>query len=86
MNTFKFVVSSPNGNIFDDTVRSVSLRGANGDLAILAGHMPFVTSVIPSQCTITFDDATIKTGETKGGLLSVEKEQTTLITSDFKFV
>lgn len=86
MNTFKFVVSSPNGNIFNDTVRSVSLRGADGDLAILAGHMPFVTSVIPCQCTITFDDATVKTCETKSGLLSVGKDETTLITNDFKFL
>ena len=45
MKTFRLIIASPDGNIFDSEAVNLSLRGAEGDLAIMANHAPFVTSV-----------------------------------------
>ena len=43
MREYNITVSSPDGNIFCGNVVAVYARGIEGDLAILAGHAPFVT-------------------------------------------
>ena len=52
MKEFRLVISSPDGTIFDRDITNISLRGANGDLAVMAGHIPFITSVKPGECKI----------------------------------
>lgn len=86
MKTFHLTVSSPDGNKFDDDIVFLSLRGADGDLAVLAGHIPFVTSVKPCRCRIEYDDGREVFAEVEGGLLSVTKTGTTLISGSFRIV
>ena len=45
MNTFHLTVASPDGNKFDGEVYKLDVRGVEGELAIMAGHIPFITSV-----------------------------------------
>ncbi len=85
MNTFKLVVSSPDGNIFEGDVARLDLRGVEGELAVMAGHIPFVTTVVGSVCTLNFPDETKKTAHLDGGLLAVGKESVTLLAGTFKF-
>ena len=63
MKTFDFVISSPDGNIFEGQIVSIIVRGVSGELAVLAGHIPFVTSLKPCDCKIEFEDGTEKTGK-----------------------
>ena len=56
MNTFNLVISSPEGEIFSGEVVKIMLRGASGDLAVMAGHIPFVTSVKEGECKVTFPE------------------------------
>ena len=49
MNTFQLNISSPDGKIFEGAVARITVRGAEGDLAVMAGHVPFITSVRPTQ-------------------------------------
>lgn len=86
MNTFKLTVATPDGNKFSGDVVSISVRGSEGDLAVLAGHIPFITAVKPCDCTILLDDGTEKKGETEGGLLTVSQEKTTLMSSTFRWI
>lgn len=79
MNTFDFSVSTPDGCLFRGEVFSVSLRGANGDLAVLSGHIPFITTVKPCKCKIILPDGTEKFFNTESGILTVKKEKTTLL-------
>ncbi len=81
MNTFLLNISSPDGNLFADQVTKITLRGVEGDLAVLAGHMPFITSVIPCDVHVTLPDDTVKTGRTQGGLLTVSHNTVTLLGS-----
>ncbi len=85
MSTFKLIVSSPDGDIFKGEAVMLTLRGADGDLAILAGHIPFITSVKPCDCKILLSDGTEKLGHTQGGLLTVAQDQTTLLSGSFNW-
>lgn len=79
MKTFKFVISTPDGNLFEGNIARVSLRGAEGDLAVMAGHTPFVTSVKPCNCKVEMEDGTEKLLSVERGLLSVTSESVTLM-------
>ena len=85
MKTFKLTVSSPDGNLFDGEVTKLDVRGVEGELAIMAGHVPFVTSIVKAPCTLWFEDETPKTATTEGGLLTVSADSVILIAGSFKF-
>ena len=86
MKCFSFLISGPEGDVFRDDVTFVSLRGEQGDLAIMAGHVPFVTSVKPCNVEIDLSDKTTKKGHTDGGILTVDKDIVTLISGTFKWI
>ena len=83
MSSFRLIVSSPDGNLFDGEAVMLTLRGVEGDLAIMAGHVPFVTSVAPCVCRITLPDDSVREGTVSGGLLTVSKDSVTLLSGDF---
>ena len=85
MNTFNLVISSPNGNLFEGKAERIILRGSEGDLAVMAGHIPFITSVKPCQCKITLDNGEEKSGSLNGGLLTVSEDKVTLLSNSFKW-
>ena len=84
MKTFLLVISSPDGDVFRERVVSFSVRGAEGDLAVLAGHIPFVTTVKPCECKIELENADTKTGCTDGGILTVGTDKVTFLSGSFK--
>lgn len=85
MNTFKLTVSSPDGNIFVGDVIKLDIRGTEGELAVMAGHIPFVTSVIKSPFTIWLPDGSKKSALTVDGLLTVSTDSVIFISEPFKF-
>lgn len=85
MNTFKLIVSTPDGNVFENETQMLIVRGTEGELAILAGHIPFITAVIPGNCKIILPDDTEKSAELGGGILTVQNDKTTLLCSNFKW-
>lgn len=60
MNTFKLTIASPDGNKFSDEAQMLTVRGIEGDLAIMAGHIPFITALQPCDCKIVLPDGTEK--------------------------
>ena len=85
MNTFSLIISSPDGDIFKGEAAFLSLRGSEGDLAIMANHAPFLTSVVPGECKIIFPDESERYAQLDGGLLTVSKDSVTLLSSGFKW-
>lgn len=83
MKPFPLIIASPDGNLFDGEAVMLSLRGAEGDLAILAGHIPFMTSVKPGSCKVTLPDESERTGELDGGILTVTENAVTLLAGSF---
>ena len=86
MKTFHLTVSTPNGHAFDGDAVFLSLRGTAGDLAVMAGHVPFVTTVLPCDCKIGLDDDTDRIGHVESGLLTVSATAVTLLTGEFHFI
>ena len=86
MKEFNFVISTPEGNLFDGSIVKISLRASEGDLAVMANHTPLVTSVKPCHCKMEFDDGTEKIFEVERGLLSVSGESVTLMSGSAKWI
>ncbi|MBR6581664.1 MAG: F0F1 ATP synthase subunit epsilon [Ruminococcus sp.] len=85
MNTFVLTISSPDGNIFQGEAVKLSVRGIEGDLAVMAGHIPFITAVKDCDCKIELSDGTEKKGHTSGGLLNVAKDSVILLSDCFNW-
>lgn len=83
MRTFLLILSSPDGDLFRGDAVKLSLRGAEGDLAVLAGHIPFITAVKPCDCRIELESGDTKIGHTDGGVLTVSAESVTLLSGSF---
>ena len=83
MKSYLLTVSTPDGNRFQGEVLFLSLRGAEGDLAIMADHAPFITSVLDCDVHIETADETDLYGHAEGGLLTVAPEGVTLLSGNF---
>ncbi len=85
MNCFHLTIASPDGNWFDGEVACLSLRGTEGDLAIMAHHVPFITAVRPGTCKLKTEDGKERAGKIEGGLLTVTPEKVTLLSGSFRW-
>ena len=85
MTPFALVVSSPEGDLFRGEAVRISLRGSEGDLAVMAGHTPFVTAVKPCECYVELESGEIMVATTDGGILTVTNERVTLLSGSFEF-
>ena len=81
MNTFRLIVSSPDGNLFDGQAYMLTVRGIEGELAVMAGHVPFITTVLPCDIKIELADEAEddRIGHINGGLLTVGHDAVTLL-------
>ncbi len=85
MDTYKLIISTPDGSVFDDDAAILVVRGTEGELAVMAGHIPFITAVKPCECKIVLPDDSIRLATIGGGILTVASDKTTLLCSDFKW-
>ena len=85
MNTFKLNVASPDGNIFSGDIVKLDVRGTEGELAVMAGHVPFITVVKPCNYRIVLPGGEEKAGKTGGGILTVSKENVTFLSGRTEF-
>lgn len=86
MRTYKLTISSPDGNVFQGDVVALYVRGCEGDLAVLAGHVPFVTALKPCDIRIELEDCSEIKYHTVGGILSVASDEVTLLSSSLASV
>ena len=85
MRSFLLKISSPEGDVFCDNAVKLCVRGTEGDLAVMAGHVPFVSYVKPCNCKIELEDGSEKIGHTQGGVLTVSKEKVILLSGMFSW-
>ncbi len=85
MNSFKLKISTPDGNVFDSEAVKLDVRGLEGDLAVMAGHVPFMTALKPCDCRILLPDGDERVGSVEGGLLNVAASEVTLLVSGYKW-
>ena len=85
MKTFSLKISSPEGNVFNGEAVKLVVRGTEGELAVMAGHIPFATAVKPAQCKVELPTGEERLGYTEGGLLTVSTESVTLLSGKFEW-
>ena len=85
MKTFLLNISSPDGKLFSGDVVSIILKGVEGEFAVLADHMPFITNAAPGKCIVELPDGTVRNGHTDGGLVTVDHNEVTYLTAGVTF-
>ena len=87
MKSFKLEIATPDGLRYDGDAVQVSVRGIGGDLAILAGHIPFCTALGKGECRVYIGEEgkEIKHASCSGGMLMVTKENVRILASDFEW-
>ena len=83
MNTFKLKIATPDGSLFDGEAVKLDVRGIEGELAVMAGHVPFMTAVKPGICRVMSVDGEVRVGELDGGLLNVGSDAVTLLAAKY---
>ena len=84
MNSIFLTVSTPDGNVFSGDIYKLSVRGAEGDLAVMPGHIPFVTSVRSGEISIENCGGELKKALVGGGILTVGADKVNLLVSSYK--
>ena len=85
MNVFNLKVSTPDGDMFVGEAVKLDVRGLEGELAVMAGHVPFMTALKPCDCRILLPDGEERVGECEGGLLSVAENEVMLLAGSYKW-
>lgn len=85
MANFHLKIVSPDGVFFDASVRQLSLRAIDGDVAIMAGHIPYLTAVGIGECRVYENDSEPRHAACCGGLLNVTKDGVFLAPTTFEW-
>ena len=83
MKTFKLIVSTPQGNVLEKDITMLSLRGTEGSLAVMAGHVPFITTTKAGEIKIKTENGE-ELYQASSGMLTVTHDRTTLLCGEFK--
>lgn len=84
MADFHLKIVSPDGVFFDGEAHQLSLRSIDGDVAILAGHIPYLTAVGIGECRVYIGD-TVRRAACCGGLLNVTRDGAFLAPTTFEW-
>jgi F-type H+-transporting ATPase subunit epsilon len=76
MELMKLEIVTPDGVIFDDEVKQVTVPGGEGEFGILAGHAVVVSLLDTGVMTITRKDGREVQVAINGGYVKVEEEKT----------
>jgi len=85
MKSFHLQIAAPDGMRFDGDAVQISVRGIDGELAVLADHIPFVTALKAGECRVYVDEKEIRYADYSGGMISVSKDIVRMISNDFSW-
>lgn len=86
MNKFHLIVSSPDGHMLDDEATCLIVCGTEGELAVMAGHIPFVTTLAAGRCRVSFASGAVRSASVESGILSVSGESVVLLSGSFRWL
>ena len=85
MKTFRLQIATPQGKQYDGEATQLSVRGLEGELGILAGHIPLVTAVREGACRVYTPDGICRGATVSGGFLTVKPDFVRLLAAEFAF-
>ena len=80
MTEFSLVLLSPDREWFSGSVVSVVAPGADGELGVLANHIPMVAGLKAGVATVRLADGKLLYFAVDGGVLGVQKNGARLLT------
>ena len=83
MRSYPLKITTPAGVVYEGSAVQLSVCAIDGELAVLAGHIPMVTALKSGECRVYFEDGTVKKADCVSGLLSVKKDSVSLLSSSF---
>ena len=85
MSSFHLQIVTPDGEFFDGPAQRVRVRTIGGDVAILAGQIPYVTALGIGEAAVTTEDGTVRKAAANGGMLSVTSEMVRVVATTFEW-
>lgn len=86
MAEFNLKIVSPDGIFFDGSAWQISLRSIDGDVAIMAGHIPYLTAVGIGECRVyAKENSEPRLAACCGGLLNVTHDGVFLAPTTFEW-
>ena len=79
MTQYPLKVVTPERTVFQGDVTALYLRGSEGDMGVLARHMPLITAVVPCVVRIQFENLSEQRFAVGGGFLEVGRQGTVLL-------
>jgi F-type H+-transporting ATPase subunit epsilon len=73
--TVNLNVVSAHESLFSGSIKSLQITGSEGELGIMPGHAPLLTSLKPGMALITKEDGTEEVLYLSGGMLEVQPNQ-----------
>ncbi len=73
--TVNLNVVSAHENLFSGSIKSLQITGSEGELGIMPGHAPLLTSLKPGMARIVKDDGIEEIIYLSGGMLEVQPNQ-----------
>lgn len=85
MSVFHLKIVTADGKFFDGEAERVLVRTIDGDVCILAKHMPYMTALGMGECRVTGSNGETRRAACMGGLLSVMNDEVTLVATTFEW-
>lgn len=79
MATFLLDIVTPERKVFSGQVEFVGVKGHDGELGVMANHMPLVTPLKIGPVKIVFEDKSEQLIAVGGGFLEVRGKQVTIL-------
>ena len=80
MAQFKLEIVTPNRKFFDEDIEMLVVRTIDGDLAVLADHIPLVTPLSMGLLKLVYPGGKARLATLCGGYMEVAKGKTTIVT------
>ena len=77
--TVNLNVVSAEESLFSGSIKSLQISGSEGELGIMPGHAPLLTSLKPGMALITKKDGDEEVIYLSGGMLEVQPNQVTVL-------
>ncbi|WDE05390.1 F0F1 ATP synthase subunit epsilon [Thalassomonas viridans] len=77
--TVNLSVVSAEENLFSGSIKSLQITGSEGELGIMPGHAPLLTSLKPGMARIVKSDDTEEVIYLSGGMLEVQPNNVTVL-------
>ncbi|MBQ4465547.1 MAG: ATP synthase F1 subunit epsilon [Oscillospiraceae bacterium] len=81
MNTFRFMIVTPDRILFDGQVQEVIARTTEGDVGILAGHTRYAAILKTGALTVKMENGDKRIAAVAEGVIKVSDEKTTVMSS-----